>query len=106
MHLSPDPLRVSRLYRIKQRLPARVGLKTRTVSRVQRLQALVNRLEAVLPGIGQRAAAERRKTGAKYHGCVESVLRSADPSLGDLILNIVSLDYSHTRMAASGTAAA
>jgi hydrogenase small subunit len=38
-------------------------------------------------------------------GCVESILRSADPSIGELILNIVSLDYSHTLMAASGTAA-
>ena len=38
-------------------------------------------------------------------GCVESILRSGEPTIGDLILNLVSLDYSHTLMAASGTAA-
>ncbi|MDZ4673048.1 MAG: hydrogenase small subunit [Gemmatimonadota bacterium] len=38
-------------------------------------------------------------------GCVESVLRSSEPSIGDLVLDLVSLDYSHTLMAASGTAA-
>ena len=38
-------------------------------------------------------------------GCVESVLRTADPTIGDLVLDIVSLDYSHTLMAAAGSAA-
>jgi hydrogenase small subunit len=38
-------------------------------------------------------------------GCVESVLRSADPTLGDLVLDLVSLDYQHTLMAAAGDAA-
>jgi hydrogenase small subunit len=38
-------------------------------------------------------------------GCVESVLRSADPTLGDLVLDLISLDYQHTLMAAAGDAA-
>ena len=38
-------------------------------------------------------------------GCVESVLRTAEPTIGDLVLDLVSLDYSHTLMAASGEAA-
>lgn len=38
-------------------------------------------------------------------GCVESVTRSADPTIGDLVLDLVSLDYQHTLMAAAGTAA-
>jgi hydrogenase small subunit len=38
-------------------------------------------------------------------GCVESVLRTAEPTLDDLILDLVSLDYQHTLMAAAGTAA-
>jgi hydrogenase small subunit len=38
-------------------------------------------------------------------GCVESVVRTAEPTIGDLVLNLVSLDYSHTLMAASGDAA-
>lgn len=38
-------------------------------------------------------------------GCVESVIRASDPTIGDLVLDVVSLDYSHTLMAAAGTAA-
>jgi hydrogenase small subunit len=37
-------------------------------------------------------------------GCVESVLRTAEPTIGNLVLDLVSLDYSHTLMAAAGTA--
>ena len=35
-------------------------------------------------------------------GCVESVLRTAEPTIGNLVLDLVSLDYSHTLMAAAG----
>jgi hydrogenase small subunit len=35
-------------------------------------------------------------------GCVESVLRTAEPTIGDLLLDIVSLDYNHTLMAGAG----
>jgi len=35
-------------------------------------------------------------------GCVESVLRTASPTISDLILDLVSLDYQHTIMAAAG----
>jgi hydrogenase small subunit len=35
-------------------------------------------------------------------GCVESVLRTSSPTIGDLVLDTVSLDYSHTLMAAAG----
>jgi hydrogenase small subunit len=38
-------------------------------------------------------------------GCVESVTRTSEPTIGDLVLDVISLDYSHTLMAASGTAA-
>lgn len=38
-------------------------------------------------------------------GCVESVLRTSDPTIGDLVLDMVSLDYQHTLMAAAGDAA-
>jgi len=37
-------------------------------------------------------------------GCVESVIRSAHPSIGDLVLDIISLDYQHTLMAGAGHA--
>ena len=38
-------------------------------------------------------------------GCVESVIRTAQPTIGDLVLDVISLDYNHTLMAAAGTAA-
>ncbi|HVZ47823.1 MAG TPA: hydrogenase small subunit [Gemmatimonadaceae bacterium] len=38
-------------------------------------------------------------------GCVESVLRTEAPTIGDLLLDVVSLDFSDTLMAAAGTAA-
>jgi hydrogenase small subunit len=38
-------------------------------------------------------------------GCVESFIRTSDPTVGDLVLDLVSLDYSHTLMAAAGSAA-
>lgn len=37
-------------------------------------------------------------------GCVESVLRTAEPTIGDLLLDLVSLDYQHTLMAGAGEA--
>ena len=38
-------------------------------------------------------------------GCVESVLRSGEPTMGELILDLVSLDFNDTLMAAAGHAA-
>ena len=38
-------------------------------------------------------------------GCVESVIRTSEPTIGDLVLDVVSLDYQHTLMAAAGAAA-
>ena len=35
-------------------------------------------------------------------GCTESVLRSADPSIGDLVLDLISLDYQENLQAAAG----
>jgi hydrogenase small subunit len=37
-------------------------------------------------------------------GCIESVIRTAEPTIGDLVLDLVSLDYQHTLMAGAGTA--
>ena len=38
-------------------------------------------------------------------GCVESVIRTSEPSIGTLVLDQISLDFSHTLMAAAGHAA-
>jgi hydrogenase small subunit len=38
-------------------------------------------------------------------GCVESVIRTGEPTIGDLVLDVISLDFNHTLMAAAGDAA-
>jgi hydrogenase small subunit len=38
-------------------------------------------------------------------GCIESVLRSATPTIGELLLDTISLDFQENLMAAAGTAA-
>ena len=38
-------------------------------------------------------------------GCVETILRTSSPTIGDLLLNTISLDFQHTIMAAAGDAA-
>ncbi len=73
---------------------------------------------AVLPGLGTAggariaAALERVKRPSviwlqlqECTGCVESVLRTEHPSIGELVLDLISLDYQHTIMAAAGGAA-
>src|SRR5512145_355099 len=88
-------------------------LAARGVSRREFLD-FCGRLAVVL-GIGQAAGARlahalqavRRPSVIwiqlqECTGCVESVIRTAEPTIGNLVLDLVSLDYSHTLMAASG----
>jgi hydrogenase small subunit len=65
--------------------------------------------EAVAPSVARALQAIRRPSVIwlqlqECTGCVESVLRSADPTIGDMVLDLVSLDYSHALMAAAGDA--
>lgn len=66
--------------------------------------------QAFTPRVAEALQAVRRPSVVwlqlqECTGCVESVLRSADPTIGDLVLDLISLDYNHTLMAAAGTAA-
>jgi hydrogenase small subunit len=66
--------------------------------------------QAMIPRVAEALQAVRRPSVVwlqlqECTGCVESALRSADPSIGDLLLDVVSLDYQHTLMAAAGDAA-
>lgn len=59
------------------------------------------------PKVAHALATQKRPTVVwlslqECTGCVESVLRTADPTIGDLLLDVVSLDYQHTIMAAAG----
>ena len=62
---------------------------------------------AVTPRIARALEVQRRPTVVwlslqECTGCTESVLRTADPTIGDLVLDVVSLDYQHNIMAAAG----
>jgi hydrogenase small subunit len=66
--------------------------------------------QALAPRVVEALQAQRRPSVVwlqlqECTGCVESALRTADPSIGDLLLDVVSLDYNHTLMAAAGHAA-
>lgn len=65
---------------------------------------------AAAPSVAKALEAQKRPTVIwlemqECTGCVESVLRTEAPTIGDLVLDVVSLDYSETLMAAAGHAA-
>jgi hydrogenase small subunit len=71
------------------------------------MTAALGLASVMTPRIALALAAQRRPTVVwlslqECTGCVESVLRTADPTIGDLVLDIVSLDYQHNIMAAAG----
>jgi hydrogenase small subunit len=64
---------------------------------------------SMLPRVAQQLQAMKRPSVIwlqlqECTGCVESVLRTAEPTIGDLVLDVVSLDYQHTLMAGAGEA--
>src|SRR3972149_942776 len=59
------------------------------------------------PRVAQALAAVKRPSVVwlslqECTGCTESVLRTAEPTIGDLVLDVVSLDYQHNIMEAGG----
>ena len=65
--------------------------------------------DSLLPRIAAQLQAMKRPSVIwlqlqECTGCVESVLRTAEPTIGDLVLDLVSLDYQHTLMAGAGAA--
>ncbi len=90
-------------------------LRTRGVSRRDFLEfcgsmcAVLGLSNSLLPRVAQQLQSMRRPTVIwlqlqECTGCVESVLRTAEPTIGDLVLDLVSLDYQHTLMAGAGKA--
>lgn len=63
--------------------------------------------ETMVPKLAEAAASAQRPTVIWLHfqectGCTETLLRSSHPDVGRLILDIISLDYHETVMAAAG----
>ena len=74
------------------------------------MTAVLGLSSAVTPRVAEAMVAQKRPSVIwlqlqECTGCVESVLRSEAPTIGDLVLDVVSLDYQHTLMAAAGRAA-
>jgi hydrogenase small subunit len=62
------------------------------------------------PRIAEALAQQKRPSAVwlslqECTGCTESVLRSADPTIGELVLDLLSLDFQENLMAAAGEAA-
>jgi hydrogenase small subunit len=71
------------------------------------MSAALGLASTMTPRVARALAAQKRPTVVwlslqECTGCVESVLRTAEPTIGDLVLDVVSLDYQHNIMAAAG----
>ncbi len=74
------------------------------------MAAALGLASALTPRIAEALAAQRRPTVVwlslqECTGCTESVLRTASPTIGDLVLDVISLDFQDNLMAAAGAQA-
>jgi hydrogenase small subunit len=74
------------------------------------MTAVLGLAELMEPRVAEALAAVKRPSVVwlslqECSGCTESVLRTADPTIGDLVLDVVSLDFQENLMAAAGFAA-
>jgi hydrogenase small subunit len=73
------------------------------------MTAMLGLSSMVTPRVAEAMVAQKRPSVIwlqlqECTGCVESVLRSEAPTIGDLVLDVISLDYQHTLMAGAGKA--
>ena len=73
------------------------------------MTAILGLSTALTPTIANALEKAKRPTAIwlqlqECTGCVESVLRTSDPTIGDLVLDVVSLDFQETLMAGAGDA--
>ena len=74
------------------------------------MTAALGLASALTPRVAKALAALKRPSVVwlslqECTGCTESVLRTAEPTIGDLVLDVVSLDFQENLMAAAGRAA-
>jgi len=91
-----------------QRLAERLGVSRRTFLKFCTGIAATLGLSSMAGVQMAHAVAQKKRpsviwlSGQECTGCVESLLRASHPTLENLILDIISLDYSETLMAAAG----
>ena len=71
------------------------------------ITAMLGLSSVAVPRVAEAMVAQKRPSVIwlqlqECTGCVESVLRSEAPTIGDLVLDLISLDYQHTLMAGAG----
>ena len=71
------------------------------------MTAILGLASAMAPRVAEALAAIKRPSVVwlslqECTGCTESVLRTASPTIGDLVLDVVSLDFQENLMAAAG----
>lgn len=87
------------------------GVSRREFMKMCAMVAVALGMDASMAGTVAQALENKRKPsvvymhGAECTGCTEALLRSIDPFLDVLIMDVISLDYCETVMAAAGKAA-
>ena len=103
----PMPSRLAEGETLGQRLEARGVSRRDFLDFCGRLAVVLGLGELAGPRLAHALEAVKRPSVIwiqlqECTGCVESVLRTVEPTIGNLVLDVVSLDYSHTIMAAAG----
>lgn len=73
------------------------------------MTAMLGLASAITPKVAEALGAMKRPSVIwlslqECTGCVESVLRTAEPTIGDLLLDVISLDFQENLMAGAGAA--
>nr|WP_319490627.1 hydrogenase small subunit [uncultured Desulfobacter sp.] len=74
------------------------------------MAALMGMEASFIPDIAHALTTKKRPSvvylhGAECTGCTEGLLRASEPFFDEILMNVISLDYCETVMAAAGTAA-
>lgn len=108
--LSPHPVAWSGDEPLSEHLERRGYSRRDFLEFCGQMAAVLGLSTVAIPKIAEAMEAVRRPSVIwlqlqECTGCVESVIRSTEPAIGDLVLDVLSLDYQHTLMAAAGSAA-
>ncbi|MDH4130757.1 MAG: hydrogenase small subunit [Gemmatimonadota bacterium] len=107
--LSPSPIPWTREQTLGEHLEERGVSRREFLAFCGQIAVVLGLGEAAAPQVAHALQAVKRPSVIwlqlqECTGCVESVIRTAEPTIGDLVLDLVSLDYQHTLMAGAGHA--
>jgi len=107
--LSPSPIPWTRDQTLGEHLEERGVSRRDFLAFCGQIAVVLGLGEAAAPQVAHALEAVKRPSVIwlqlqECTGCVESVIRTSEPTIGDLVLDLVSLDYQHTLMAGAGDA--